>query len=704
MRNRNLYSVVCNQECTFVLENRLLTTKEKKRRKAEYIAFSKKRESCWTNHVRDTLFSLSQIDPINLNKRTGIVAIHKENKALMFSKAEQGDRYIRSFVIQYWWRNQVSHNTTRKVMARWVVSGVLLSRLLRNPLDYNDLALKLVDGRTYQTCGSALVRVISLCFRVYGSCQCQPQILEKLQPHKVNVSNFMESYKIVLHRALYFGSSEAQPRLFEAAQTMLTHFDGLCALLYKDPKEKFAILMREMSNRSKYARFSVQVIAFFNLFNEWKSSRIQTKTIESALTSLPNAFNFERFKSTHGYKLQTEHADIVVSESLSSLVMNMKVSSKLVHELLVDKNFRCTVSNVHLYDMKVPVFYGDLDSSFWWAFNRELKEQSTQFSCLRQFIVAVENKMIVTFGMTEAFVKYFKLDFKSYVNEDDFCTRLTNLYNAVVKSVSENLHVCQSLWEKSNAGIFTLERLYCMCETIFYAVRCAVVEDINHVIDEIATPDRLEGMEIEKRIFEEKILSEFKTPSFNFYVFKSLRQMKLPIDEYTQLAIKIKPAPDLLVGITSTLFYMILLFDQYNFNNEVPETFHYDINRINVMRKDLYYFRTLFIFYPMVISNSLSILERKEMELDEEMYVLNVGYYRQAIVNELKQLQLKMDSLNESCQLSSNNAMLEITILDCFRNGMHASNLLTQFEIEFILNESVCQFSQDIWKKRFEIM
>jgi len=151
------------------------------------------------------------------------------------------------------------------------------------------------------------------------------------------------------------------------------------------------------------------------------------------------------------------------------------------------------------------------------------------------------------------------------------------------------------------------------------------------------------------------------------------------------------------------LFYMILLDDKFKFGSDIassiPETFNYDLCRVQGMRTEFLYLRSMCIFFPMVIENSMAILKRPEMELEDEIYVQNVTKLSTSIFEQLHNFQKSDEFLEPFSAIPFNSK-----ISDCFYIGMLLSNLLTDEEAVYVLDKSVYEFETEIWKKRFDTL
>jgi hypothetical protein len=333
-----------------------------------------------------------------------------------------------------------------------------------------------------------------------------------------------------------------------------------------------------------------------------------------------------------------------------------------------------------------------------------LKEAPESFRHVQRFTDTIENYLIQKLDASQPFLEYIKTraTYQSCKLPDleFWIDRLSVLYNVIECHVSDsqNLEVCIIYWEKCMAIEFLAEKLVSICETVFYAVRCVAMEDVNIMIDEILTSVKMEGIDLEQRIFEERIIAGFQIPSFNKYIFKSLQRIRVTPDQCLQVALKHKPSPSLLLETVSNLFFMNLLYgrdERFTF----AETFEFDLRRMQVLSNELCFFRTLFIFYPIVIGNSQLILKRLEMGIDDDTFVSNLTSFRQSICRSLKTFYVNVNMIDgpPTCSINS-------TTIGNFRTGMLASNFLTEFETEYILNQSVSEFKEAIFQERFNTM
>lgn len=706
--------------------HRFLTKKMKEAYVKKYEVRAQLQRNAWVHHVREQLFSEMKSDSKALYARTKIVRICIRSSRIEFQEENEGEMYMMSWMIQYWWRHFGKTCTTRQLVQNYLNSGLTMD----HRFDSYDELLKMCQSVTVaRTTRSCLLRIIFLCSRTFRYLNSEGFNTHLLYS-KLDTKKFMFSFIVYFYP--YHEDcerTELSGLLHVSATRLVFNFDFLCRFLAQPSNDSpVKLLHRLMEERG----FPVHVVTpdlllpmmcnFFENFMNWLNVDLTRKfaMINTAIEELDGVRQTQQYASSESVRetIDTQltnlrsHMNLLSSFPDFKSSMNAECSSDYkkweldlfsLHQVSLDRQFRYSDQNLekfyvstHLARLDADVFWGNLLCG---VMNGESFVQ-----LFRDLINAVKGEAmqfrLVNFEEFMVFVK-------DYIEHSQFeisdCVKIVqDIGNLILQNLQDSLHDnAMSLW--SNAKGFTncgKKVLFRCCKVLYMMTRYYCIQQLNAKIEAIAPVVTIEGMMIERSVFNEKIKKGYKTPVIDFLMKQAVGSMNYNVQDVLALLGSLHCNNVAVQTVSCKCFYFFLTSHSYLEHGECfhyPEPFFLDKAKLFEFKSEFLFIQFMTIFITILVSNALPYLKRTDFGLCEDEFIKNVIVFKDALNGSiLTKLNLEIFSMV--------NFMSDFCKSECMRSiqeCMFDCDLFLDDEIVEILKMSIEEFEQQDMFQRF---
>lgn len=706
--------------------HRFLTRKMKDAYVKKYEVRAQLQRNAWVRHVREHVTSEMKSNPKALYDRTKIVRICLRSSRIEFQEEHEGEIYMMAWMVQYWWRNFGKQCTTRRLVQSYLENGLTMDHKFDS---YDDLLKMCQSVAVAKSTRSCLLRIIFLCsrtFRYFNSEGFNTHLLYS----KLDTKKFMFSFIVYFYP--YQDDcerTELSGLLHVSATRLVFNFDFLCRVFAQDSTESPVVILQALMQKRG---FPVHVVTpdlllpmmcnFFENFMNWLNVDLTRKyaMINTAIQDLENVRQTQQYASSETVResIESQLSNLRDHMNLLSNFPDFKTSMNeeglsdakkweldlfSLHQVSLDKEFRYSDKNLEKYYVSTHLARLDADV-FWGNLLREVMNADAFVQLFRDLINAVKGE-VMQFRLAN--FNDFMVFIKDYIDHTQFeisdCVKIVEDFgNLILQNLHGSYHDNASMiWR--NAREFTKcgkKILFRCCKVLYMMTRYYCIQQLNAKIELIAPIVTIEGMMIERSVFNEKIKKGYKTPVIDALMKQAVGSMNYNVQDVLALFSSLHCNNVAVQTISCKCFYFFLTSHRYLEHGECfhyPEPFFLDKPKMLEFKSEFLFIQFMIVFVSILVSNAVTYLKRTDFGLCEDDFIQNVIVFKDALRdNILTKLNLEIFSMV--------NFMSDFCKSECMRSiqeCMFDCDLFLDDEIVEILKKSMEEFEEPEMIQRF---